>query len=123
MGHPGCDDRRHVIMVKHAVELEDVRARHVFPDDRLLTEALFAVKSAHVHVFCSLSAIRTHLLESCSTLLIRCPQDLHGHRFAILRPGVDFCARSGCMRFVGECYCVRVDPVRVREILAVARES
>ena len=26
MAHPGCDDRRDVIMVKHAVELEDVWA-------------------------------------------------------------------------------------------------
>lgn len=61
--HPGCDDRRHVIMVKNAVELEDVGTRYVLPNDRLFTKALFVIKSARAHVFHCLFTIRTDLLE------------------------------------------------------------
>jgi len=49
MSHPRRDDRRQIIVVKHAVELEDIRTRHVFPHDHLLTKTLFLTQLARVH--------------------------------------------------------------------------
>ena len=56
-------------MVEHAVELEDVWTRHVFPDDHLPAKAL-VVKSACVRVVCFPLTTRAHLFEFYGTLLI-----------------------------------------------------
>ena len=70
MSHPRCDDCRHIVVVKHAIELEDVWARHVFPHDCLLPKTLFPIKSAHVRVLRFLPTAHTHLDEFRPTLLI-----------------------------------------------------
>jgi len=123
VSHPRRDDRRHAIMVEYTVELEDERGRHVFPDDHLFAKALFLTKSAHVQIQSSPLTPRTHLLKFHQTLLIRGPQDFYCHRFAVLGPVVDLCARSRCVGFIGENYRAWVDPVRVGEVLTSARES
>lgn len=63
MSHPRGDDRWQITMVKRAVELEDIRTRHVLPYDNLLTKPLFLIHLACTHVLSSLTISRTHLLE------------------------------------------------------------
>ena len=94
----------------------------MLPQDRLLTKTLFLIKSTHVHVFHSPPTSHTHLLEFHRTLLIRCPQDLHRHRFAVLFPAVGLGAYSEFIRLVGERYRSWIDPVRAREVLTSTRE-
>lgn len=123
VGHPRRDNCRCVVMVEHAVELEDVPTRYIFPHDRLLTKALFLTESAHAHTLYLLPASGTHLLESSGILLICGPQNLHCHRFTVLCPVVDISPPSTCMRFIGERYRCFIDPIRVREVSTFTRES
>jgi hypothetical protein len=48
VGYPRCDDRGHAIAIKQAIDLEDVRAHHVFPHDYLPAKALCLIESARV---------------------------------------------------------------------------
>jgi len=89
----------------------------------IASKALFVIKSARVHVFCSLSTVRAHFLELCGPLPIKRPQDLHSHIFPLVCPFANIGAPSGCVRQIGESYCVRIYPTREREVLTAARES
>ena len=117
--HPRRDDRRYIIVVEHAFELEDIRARHVFPDDRLLAKTLPPTKSASVRV----QFLPTHPLELCPALLVRSPQDLHRNNFAVALSPEDLGACSGCIGLVGESHCALTHPVRKGEVLTPARKS
>ena len=107
-------------MVKHTVELEDIRVCHEFPNNHLPVKTLFVVKSARVHMFCSPSTIRAHRPECHGFLLVQRPQHLHSHIFTLVCPPVDLSACSRCIRLIGECYHVRINPIRERELLNVA---
>lgn len=52
--HPRHDDRWNItVMEEHAIEVEDVRARHVLPDDHLFTEALNTSSNQPVPTCCA----------------------------------------------------------------------
>ena len=107
-------------MVEHTIELEDIRARHVFPYDHLFTEALHASSSQLVFTCFVPSA---HLLEFHRALLVRCPQNLDRCIPPIPLSPVHLSASPRCMSLVGDHHRIWVDPVGAREILTPARES
>jgi hypothetical protein len=122
VGHPRCNDRRHAVTAKQAIELGDLRTQCVSPCGRLLAKRCL-IESARVQVSnflptsCTYSPPRTpsHYPGSSSSR----PLSPHVHH-TVSRGRLGAC--SGCTNFAGECYRCRTDPVGLRDVLTSTRE-